>query len=160
MRSDWLFFTEDMAPEWNAKTGELLSKLLGVDVGITLHLPTKEKAQEAIQNNQTLTGSIDIQFGEADPVQLKEVLLPYYGIFVTHREDSKLPLIQVWNSWLGEDLGFRCTRPVSSGKRIADDHCRTSTTGQTNHCNTIREWRLGLPGGNYVKWQKRTTKQG
>jgi DNA-directed RNA polymerase beta' subunit len=126
----------DDAPAWAKSAGEQLSVVLGpvFEGGLTveLNLPNAEDALRKVAANLELLGGIELGWSAVSDRPLRiEVPTPYHGVFVKHREDSGMPGLAVWASWLGELPGFRYLRKPGNSKKVF--------------------WRLGLAGGGYVQ---------
>ena len=134
MKSNWLLFNDSMKDEWCEETARLLQRVLEKqDVKVALRLPTKEEAQRAFEYNMDLMGALHLEIGTVNFGDMP-IPLPFAGVFLRQRttvfeEEKCTALPMVWNSWLGERMGFRYI------KALTDDAIY---------------WRVGLPGGRFI----------
>ena len=149
-KPNWLVFTEEMKADWETSTADYLNSYLGTEgiaVGIALPKET-DVMKEGVLMNETLKGTITLSKGDAK-VEIP-VVLPYYGVFFIKSNDQSTPLTEVWNSWLGEAIGVRSVIPTSHAKR---EKCYNTNNSINLNAEEL-EWRIGLPGGNFLNLKK------
>ena len=139
MKTDWLMFRDEATiKEWELETGRMLADVLHFSnpFKISLLVPDEAKAAEAWNNNGDLKGTIRIAHPDFPYFDIAlEPFLPFDGVFISEREDGLRPLPIVWSSWLCEAPGVRIVKPTSQKMRD----------------KKMRELRVGLSGGNYVR---------
>ncbi len=136
-----------MTAEWNQEASRLLTDLLHTSIQCAITLPTKDDARQALAQNTDLHGKITLTFDDlGKSFDVDQILLPYEGLFVRHKENSQRPLIMVWNSWLDEMPGLRLVRLPQQ-------------EGQNEQQRQKLEWRLGLPGGGFLKSTQKAGKK-
>lgn len=141
----WLISTEEMNGAWEESTSRYLNTLLGTqDIAVGIALP---KVPSVPLENKTLKGTITLAKGEKT-VEIP-VVLPYHGVFFVKGNDRSVPLTEVWNSWLGEEIGVRRVIPTSNAKRA-----RCYKENKLDPDAKELEWRIGLPGGNFLNLEK------
>lgn len=111
---DWLTFRDwdrDTIESWEAKTSELIRRLPGGrDIAVNLHLPTKDDARAAWENNVNLYGSIVLE-GWHDKEDCKfDFPLPFDGVFLARSSGGIHPNRLVWDNCLVEKPGIRLIR--------------------------------------------------
>lgn len=122
--------------EWQDETGAMLARVLHMSTPfqIMLSLPDEADVKQAWNGNNDLQGAVAITHPRGLDIKL-DCFLPFDGVFVSRRVDGLRPLPIVWSSWLCEAPGVRIVRPASQNQRNKG----------------IKELRVGLPGGNYVR---------
>jgi len=146
-KTDWLLFRAqdendpinewaDTVKEWEDETGSMLARVLHMSdpFQLSLSLPDEAAAAAAWNGNHDLKGCVRIRHVLGLDIELP-CFLPFDGVFISERTDDLRPLPIVWSSWLCEAPGVRIVIPAS--KRMRDEK--------------IRELRVGLPGGNFIR---------
>ncbi|MEM6916165.1 MAG: hypothetical protein AAF491_06315, partial [Verrucomicrobiota bacterium] len=64
------------------------------DLTVSISPPDAAAAKRAIEGNHSLTGGVDIQWGEVGLAM--DLPMPFHGAFLFHRPESGRALVSVW----------------------------------------------------------------
>ena len=115
---DWLTFRDSDAEttkSWEKNTGEMLCRLTGKSIAVSLHLPSKEDARTAWAQNVNLYGSIEFS---GDYQGESYLPLPFDGVFLARSSGKIHPNRLVWDNCLVEKPGVRLIRKDEKEFRI------------------------------------------
>ena len=131
---DWLYFNEELVPEWCQYAEQHLKAVLGFDIGVELMLPKEDEARKCLGKPESLKGLLKLKAeGKCAEIPLP---IPFDGVFITFEQETEGIInsgacrsqTYVWGNWLAERPGVR----------------RVTTS------NGNEELRLGFPDGSHL----------